>query len=473
MAAGPCSEAPTTSHTNTGKAASRTTVIRFGMVRTRFSSLARERSVPAEMDPTDRFYERPVQTAGPAGAPAVSPWEPMPRFAPFRGLRYDSATVPLAQAIAPPYDVIEPAERTRLATRSAFNSVHLELPEADLRAGFDRYQAAARLLDAWRHDGVLVPDTEPTFYLYAMTAEGRSTLGVIGALGLPEPDEQDQVLPHEETLPKVRSDRLELLRATRANLSPIWGLSLRAGLSALLQPRDDPQIDVFDDDGVRHQLWVAAPDQRATIAEAVESEPIVIADGHHRYETARTYQREVREAQGHAPGGHDWVMALIVELADDQLTVRPIHRVVSGLEDQARLLGAFAPWFDLVRAGDPDDRVVTALGEAGSLALVTSDGAWLLTPRPEAYQAAASDLDASVVALALESLAGAHVAHRHSWPEAVASLRNGDAQAAVLLRPPTVAQIARWARERRRMPPKTTLFSPKPRTGMVFRLLDS
>ncbi len=396
----------------------------------------------------------------------------MPRFAPFRGLRYDPAAVPLAQAIAPPYDVIEPAERTRLATRSALNSVHLELPEADLRAGLDRYQVAARLLEAWRHDGILVQDGEPAFYLYSMTAEGHTTLGVIGALGLPGPGEEDQVLPHEETLPKARSDRLELLRATRANLSPIWGLSLSPGLSAHLEPPGEPRSDVFDDDGVRHQLWIAGPNQSAAIAEAVAAEPIVIADGHHRYEVARTYQRQVREAHGDAPGGYDWVMALVVELTEDQLVVRPIHRVVSGLGDPGQLVSAFGQFFDLVRAGDPDDRVVGALGEAGSLALVTGEGAWLLTPRPEAYQAADSDLDASVVALALANVAGAQVAHRHSWSEALASLRTGEAQAAVLLRPPTVAQIAAWARERRRMPPKTTYFSPKPRTGMVFRLLD-
>src|ERR1035437_8048342 len=143
----------------------------------------------------------------------------MPRSSPFRGLRYDPAIIPLGQVIAPPYDVIEPAERTRLATRSSFNSVHLELPDADLRAGLDRYQVAAHLLSAWRSDGVLVLEDHPAFYLYRMTTRnGRTTLGVIGALGLPEEDEGGEILPHEETLPKPRSDRLNLLTATEANL---------------------------------------------------------------------------------------------------------------------------------------------------------------------------------------------------------------------------------------------------------------
>jgi uncharacterized protein (DUF1015 family) len=396
----------------------------------------------------------------------------MPRFSPFRGLRYDPQVVPLSQVIAPPYDVIEAAERLRLAARSVFNAVHLELPEPDLRAGMDRYQVAAQLLAAWRRDGVLLPEETPAYYLYAMEAGGRRTLGVIGALGLPEADEEGEVLPHEETLPKPRSDRLDLLRATGANLSPIWGLSLAEGLSRVLTPSADPDIDVYDDEGVRHQLWVVASSAGGAIGEAVAAAPVVIADGHHRYETARTYQREVRAERGAAPGGHDWVMALIVELTEDQLDVRPIHRVVRGLTGSQQLIEAFSRWFEVVRAGDGSDRVAGALGDAGSLAVVTPEDAWLLTVRPEAYEAAGSDLDSSVVALALAEVAGAEVDHRHSWPEAIESLRTGDAQAAVLLRPPTVAQIAQWARAGRRMPPKTTYFSPKPRTGMVFRTLE-
>ena len=104
--------------------------------------------------------------------------------------------------------------------------------------------------------------------------------------------------------------------------------------------------------------------------------------------------------------------------------------------------------------------------------LSSNEHAWMLTPRPEAYEAANSDLDSSLVALAIEDIPGAQTSHRHSWPEAVASLRSGEADAAVLLRPATVAQISEWAHARRRMPPKTTYFSPKPRTGMVFRSLD-
>ena len=396
----------------------------------------------------------------------------MPRFSPFRGLRYDPAIIPLEQVIAPPYDVIEPAERTRLATRSSFNSVHLELPDADLRAGLDRYQVAAHLLSAWRKDGVLVLEDHPAFYLYQMTTrDGRATLGVVGALGLPEEDEEGEILPHEETLPKPRSDRLDLLSATEANLSPIWGLSMTKGLSSILVPTGEPEIDVHDDDGVRHELWVVPEHHAPAITEAVAAESVVIADGHHRYQTARVYQHQVRAEQGDARGGRDWVMALVVELSEEQLAVGAIHRVISGLAPGTDLIGGFSRWFDVVRAGDGSDRVASALGEATSLALLTNEDAWLLTARPETYEAANSDLDSSLVALALLEFPDVATSHRHSWQDAIESVRTGDAQAAVLLRPPTVAQISEWAHERRRMPAKTTYFSPKPRTGMVIRPL--
>jgi uncharacterized protein (DUF1015 family) len=397
----------------------------------------------------------------------------VPRFEPFVGLRYDPTHVHLDQVIAPPYDIIEPPERSHLASRHAANAVHVELPEADLRTGLDRYQVAARLLAAWRADGILRADRAPSFYPYKMiTPDGATSTGVIGALGIDE--EGDDVLPHEETMPKPKSDRYDLLSATRANLSPIWGLSLAPGVSLALAPEGPPVIDVLDDDGVRHQLWVLDdPTAVAAVRAAVEAAPVVVADGHHRYDTARKYRRDRREAGGDAPADHDLIMALIVELSDDQLTVGPIHRAISGLRPGTDLPAVFAKTFDVVRAGDASDRVVSALGESQSLALITADDAYMLLPRPGAAEAIGSDLDSSLVSAALESLPEHTSAHKHTWTEALDSLHRGDAQAVVLLRPVTVAQIAEWAEARRRMPPKTTYFSPKPRTGMVFRALDT
>jgi uncharacterized protein (DUF1015 family) len=399
----------------------------------------------------------------------------VPRFEPFSGLRYRSARAPIAQVIAPPYDVISPTERGHLAARNQANAVLVELPEADLSGRRDRYTVATDLFTRWRAEGILTPEESPSLYPYRMTdTSGRATTGVIGALGLAEPGAEGDILPHEQTLPKPKSDRLDLLRATRANLSPIWGLSMAAGSTATFDPTDDdPVADAYDDDGVRHQLWVLSdPDAVAAVGEAIATAPVVLADGHHRFETARAYQAECRAANGGQQGSYDLVMALVVELAEDQLTVGAIHRSVSGLPDDFDLVAALAEWFDVVRAGAADERTLGALADSSSLALVTGGRAYLLLPHAEVHEKEGNDLDSNLIASVLDALPPHEVMHRHTVAEAMEALEQGEAQAAFILRPVTVKQIDAWANERRRMPPKTTFFSPKPRTGMVFRSLD-
>jgi uncharacterized protein (DUF1015 family) len=399
----------------------------------------------------------------------------MPRFEAFRGLRYQPEMAPLAQVIAPPYDVISSTERVHLASRHHANAVLVELPEADLTGGRDRYAVAADLFYRWINEGILAADPEPCLYPYRMTdTDGRATTGVIGLLGLADPGEESDILPHEQTLPKPKSDRLDLLRATRANLSPIWGLSMADGVTATFDPTDDEPVgDAYDDDGVRHQLWVLSdPDAIAAVTAAISRAPVVLADGHHRYSTAQTYQSEARAANGNAPGPHDLVLALVVELSEDQLTVGAIHRTISGLPPDFDLVGALSQWFDLVRAGAADERTLTALADSNSLAFVTGGQAFLLLPHADVVEREGNDLDSNLVATVLAGLPPHEVMHRHSVAEALEALADGDAQAAFLLRPVTVKQIENWANDRRRMPPKTTYFSPKPRTGVVFRSLD-
>ena len=394
---------------------------------------------------------------------------PVPRFDAFRGARYDTGAVNLGQVIAPPYDVVGPHERDVLAHRSAYNAIHLELPEAELGSGRDRYVAAADLLDTWLERRILVEDPAPCFYPYRMTApDGTTTTGVVGALAM-----GDDVLPHEETMPKPKSDRLDLLRATGANLSPIWGLSLTSGLTETFAPEGPPAEEAYDDDGVRHEMWVVDdPVVIAKVRAAVAASPVVIADGHHRYETARAYRDEVRRANGDRPGDHDLVMALMVELADSQLHVQAIHRMVGGLAPDTDPVGLLGRYFDAVHAGPATERVVGALASSGSLAAVTPLGAWLLTVRAGAFEEAGTDLEAGLVDLALREVPEAPVSYTPAWQEALREVGEGRAQLAILLRPVTVSQISAWARARRRMPPKTTYFSPKPRTGMVLRVLS-
>ena len=393
-----------------------------------------------------------------------------PRFEPFIGLRYDPA-IPLDKVIAPPYDIVDAEERARLAERHLANAIHVELPVEDPRTGLDRYQSAAAHLARWIEEGVLQHEGRPAFYAYRMTVPGGSTThGVIGALGC-DPDGAD-VLPHEQTMPKDTTDRLDLLRACRTNLSPIWGLSLTAGLSKTFATDGPPTAEASDDDGVGHAIWVLDdPAVTDAVTEAVAESPLVIADGHHRYHTALTYQAEQR-AGGAGAGGWDSIMAFVVELSEEQLAVGPIHRTLSGLPAGLDLAETFGEWFDTVHVGPADPSLIDAVADSEALALVTNEGVWLLTPREETYEEAGSDLDSSLVALVVDRIPGAMVAYHHDWHSAIEAVTAGEADAAVFIRPVTVAQIGEWAHAHRRMPPKSTYFHPKPRTGMVYRPLD-
>jgi uncharacterized protein (DUF1015 family) len=365
----------------------------------------------------------------------------VPRFDAFPGIRY--ANDDLALVTAPPYDVISDGERTALAQRHPHNVVRIDLP----RGGDDPYRDAGALFAEWQRSGVLITD-EPSVYLYRMTFEGNTTLGVIGALGL-EPPGTGDVLPHEHTTPKAKSDRLDLLRATHANLSPVWGLSLAAGLSKLFEP--DAAIAMghwTDDDGVAHELWrIADDDVIARIIESVASAPVVIADGHHRYETCLAFAGERPDLAGARA-----TLCYVVELAPDQLTVQSIHRLLRGVSID-----------DLEAALHTEYELDV---EGGGLALVTPAGT-----RPLRRRIDDGEIDSVVLDRALAHLPAHELTYQHGIEHVVHAVETGAADAGVLLRPVTVEHITRYADAREKMPPKSTFFWPKPRTGTVFRSL--
>jgi uncharacterized protein (DUF1015 family) len=418
----------------------------------------------------------------------------VPDFLPFAGIRYDVArlagsTGPVADlhsVAAPPYDVIDDDDRAALEAADAHNCVRLLLPR-DGR-GRDRYRVAADALASWREAGVLVTDTEPRFYLYGMEYDDedgrpRHTHGVIGALGLPVVPGGGTVMPHERTLPKAKSDRLALLRATRANLDPIWCLSPAAGLTDLLEAEAGELLaECVDGEGVRHRL--RAVDRDTTrITDAVRAAPLMIADGHHRFETACAYRDEL-VAAGHVDPGADRIMTFVVELSEDELCVRPIHRVLSGL-GRADLRSALTRTFDVTDAGANTPDGVASLrhrmAAGGGLGLVDAGGLALLAPRLGALDDALAPVeeplravDATLFEVAVQPQlpAGAEVGYRADAAVVASLVEKGAADAAVLLRPVTVPQIREAALAGVRMPQKTTFFHPKPRTGMVFRSLD-
>lgn len=391
----------------------------------------------------------------------------VPAFLPFPGLRYSPRQVrDLDDVVCPPYDVISDDERAALLARSALNVVAIELP--------DSYDGARRLLDAWRDGGILVRDTAAAFYGYRMsftdqTGAARSTVGVIGALGLEPPGRG--ILPHEETTPKAKTDRLELLRACRANVSPIWVLTPAPGLAAAASPPEHPLSRTVDGEGVVHECWpITDAARQREISELVSSAPVLVADGHHRYEVALAYQAENR-GDSSRPGDHDAVMALAVELADDQLAVQPIHRLIAGLPEHFDLPAALAAHFELQPTAAVDATIASRMEAAASMAVVTRSGVWLAAARPATEESAAHDLDSSRLDVALQHLPDHQLTYQHGWSEAAAAVAADRAQAAVLLRPAAVAQIAQVGRGGSRMPAKTTFFWPKPRTGMVIREL--
>ncbi len=394
----------------------------------------------------------------------------MPRFEPFIGIRYDTATLNPALVTAPPYDVISPTDRATLVAGAPTNVVHIDLPID----GENPYDDAAQQFMRWRSEGVLVDDPQPSYTVYRMDAPDengviRHTTGVIGAMELTRPGE-GEILPHEFTTPKAKSDRLDLLRSTRSNLSAVWGLSPAPGLTALLESTEAP-LCRFEADGVFHSVWRITDAARIdAIRAAIGSAPIVIADGHHRYETSLAYRDERRASDGN--GGHaDSVMTFVVELVEDELDVGPIHRLLSGLPGGFDLRSAFDPFFEIEAFRFNDAPTVRRIQELGGLVLVLPGDAWLLRPRPETISAA-RDLDSSRLDLALASLPEHGLVYQHGVEHIRSAVDSGAAQAGVLLRPITIDQIVEIAKGGEKMPPKSTFFAPKPRTGVVFRSID-
>ena len=392
----------------------------------------------------------------------------MPRFEPFQALRY-RRNVDLRDVCSPPYDVLSDLDRVALATAHANNIVHIDMPMASLG---NAYEHAAVVLNQWITEGVLVRDDKPSFTLYRMkftdtTGKARNVVGVIGALEVVD-EGAGGVLPHERTTPKAKTDRLELTRATDANLSPVWGLSLATGLSTLLTEPAELLGELTDVLGVVHSVERVTDDARiAAISAAIAAHPVVIADGHHRYAISRTYRDEVRERTNSTSTGAELTMTYVNELIDEQLSVAAIHRLYEGITYK-ELAAALSPFFTINDADPVGPSTLSQMNERGSLCLVAKTGRthWL-TPIAEKF-AGVRNLDSAYLEHALSSVQH-EVRYQHGVTEVQHELSTSDAAAAILIRPVSVAEIQRTANEGLLMPPKSTFFSPKLRTGFVLR----
>ena len=417
---------------------------------------------------------------------------------PFRALHYDPARVgALADVIAPPYDVIDDAQLDRLYARSPFNVVRLILNRSA-----DRYAAAAAALADWQQRGVLVHDEAPALYYYVQDfrlsdGSARQRSGLMAAVRL-EPFAAGNILPHERTFASAKADRLKLLGACRANLSPIFGVYPDRG-EALVPARrhadaEPAWIDVSDG-GERHRVWrISDPAAVDAIVAGLREATVFIADGHHRYETALTYRDQRRAAGEHSPDApHDFLLMYLCAMDDPGLVVLPTHRVWRGplLSDWlARIEEHFE--MDVVPATEVFARLARAT-DPGALALHRSEATHLLRLRAGAQNAVDrlfADVHPVVRKLDVSVLDGfllGHVlgidcaragqdgllAYTHDDGHALETVDHADAAAAFLLRAPRMSEVEAACRAGQTMPQKSTYFFPKLQTGLVFRTLDA
>ncbi len=438
----------------------------------------------------------------------------MPEIRPFRALRYDPDVVgDVAAVVSPPYDVISPAEQATLLARHPKNVVRLDLPAEELGdEPDDRYRRAARTLAAWRSDGTFHKDPRPAVYVYEQvyrlpgSDDERTQRGFFARLRLEPFGPGGGVLPHERTLSGPKEDRYKLLRATGTNFSPVVGLygdpsGGAAGRLAAVAT-SPPDIDLLADDGVRHRLWVVPlgdDGAAAVLTAAAGASTITIADGHHRYETALRYRDERRMSRScEEDPAFDYLLVLLLETTTVPLTVLPTHRVVGGLGDAGveALWAGIGELFEVSPVSDATELERTfspaagSPGGAGRFGLWTRRGGALLTARRAALEpwlppgsAALRGLDVTLLQVTLERLAGidpaqtaagGRVAYTKSAAEAIAWVESGSdgADAAFILEPTPVAEVAAVAAAGDVMPQKSTYFWPKPVTGLVVNPLE-
>ena len=415
---------------------------------------------------------------------------------PLRALHYDLAKVgSLQDVIAPPYDVIDPDQRAALLARSPYNVVAIDLPEAEYEGG-DPYERAADLLDQWRADGAIVRDDEPAIWALVQDFTGpdgssHTRHGLFARVRV-EDYGPGRIRPHERTHPGPREDRLRLTRATKANLSPIFSLysDPKGAAWGAVQPATEqaPFGEATDEDGTTNRLWrIADPDAIATVQTTLEDAELLIADGHHRYETARVYADEVG-----GEGEHRYVLMCLVALEDPGLTVFPTHRLIRETTSQSQeaLAGALREAFDIepiehseLRPPDGDGPLTMGYIDSHfqrAFRLTLKDQAiadHALDGQPEPYR----HLDTAILeALILKGPLGLTdddidhmrgLGYARSDAEALELVLSATYDAAFFLRSTPVGQVQDIAATGINMPPKTTYFFPKVPTGLVFNPL--
>jgi uncharacterized protein (DUF1015 family) len=409
---------------------------------------------------------------------------------PFRAVRYDPARVELSRVIVPPYDVIAADERGAFFDRDPHNAIRFELTREVAGEAPADYTGLREQLNTWLESGVLLQDAQPAFYVMRQrfrAPDGRDLerVGWFAELGLAEYDER-VVLPHESTLEKPKEDRLRLLRAARANLSSIFALYedrdevLASVLASVLEK--NVLATASDDAGVDYTLAaMTAPDAIASVQDFLAERQVVIADGHHRYETALAYRRE----QG-ASGSWDSTLAFFANLYSKGSLLLPIHRIVR----PGSVLG-IAAWQDKLPGWrqksvevDPDGQNIPELLEAhlgtrsGSAVFAADDGSgtlrifWRDAPLDGELMVRILERDVlgGILGLDEQDIREGAVSFAKSAARAAEQARGGAGVVALYLNALDPDDVFRVTQAGERMPQKSTFFSPKVPTGLVFRV---
>ena len=417
----------------------------------------------------------------------------MAEIQPLRALRYDPArTGGLQDVVAPPYDVIDEEQRAALEARSPYNVVRIDLP----RGGEDRYDRAAELLDDWRAQGAVVLDEHPALWTISQDYTGpdghrRTRTGFFARVRVEEYG-AGRIRPHERTHPGPREDRLRLTRATRANLSPIFSLySDPAAPPARRSPTPagrESWAQTTDDDGTVTRLGrVQDPEAIHGRQRALADTELLIADGHHRYETARVYAEEIG-----GEGPHRYVLMCLVALQDPGLTVFPTHRLVRGLrpEQHEALATALQRDFE-IQALSETSELAPAAGDTVRIGYIDAHfrKPWALTLKdPAIADAALPDraepyrrLDTAVLeALILKGALGMTdddidhldgLGYARDFDQALELVQRGEYDAAFFMAPTPIERVQAVAAAGESMPPKSTYFFPKVPTGLLFNPL--
>jgi uncharacterized protein (DUF1015 family) len=423
----------------------------------------------------------------------------MATIRPFQGLRYTADAGDLKTLVAPPYDVLSPKERDEYAAKNPHNVVHLTLPEQkeDDRSKFVKYARSAADLADWRRTGAIAPEAKPTFYRYSQTFKipGETkdfTRVALIALIKVEPYENGVVLPHEQTFPKHKEDRLRLLEATRSHLECIFGLFEDEGgaiFNDIVKAPVTGKVDVTTEDGVRHVLEMIQDEAVVKKLESdLASKKVWIADGHHRYETALSFRAAQGEKSG--PVAEDFMMMALSSMSDPGLVLLPTHRIVNSLPVNEHVIDDMCQkYFNVRKVGN--DTLLREIDELNSpgvralgVALPSGVGLLLTLDEPEDalkwIETPGSDrlklLDVTILhELIFEKILDLHGLDFFTYtrdPEEALDAVNNGADAAFLMNPPTVEDMRIIALGGEKMPQKSTFYYPKILSGLVVWSLN-